>query len=205
MDCKRGYDLSDFDKGRIYALRFHANYEIRETSESLEISENTIKKYLQRTAITGEVDHNNRQNCKGHRCTTEEEDERMANLCKANPYASRNEIKLLSNATCSNSTLTRRFRESGIKSYRPASKCELKEHHKIARLEWAKERIGFTWRHWENVAFSDESRFCLGQQSVQFVRQRGIHYHSSKSFCSPCNGLRCVFKMIVYQFYSCRN
>ena len=79
--------MSDFDKGRIYALRFHANYKIREISESLEISENTIKKYLQRTAITGEGDHNNRQNCKGHQCMTVEEDEKMVNLCKANPFA----------------------------------------------------------------------------------------------------------------------
>ena len=52
---KRGTDLTDFQKGQIYALRFHANFSRPTISECLVISENTIKKYLQRVSAGGNV------------------------------------------------------------------------------------------------------------------------------------------------------
>ena len=40
----------------------------------------------------------------------------------------------------------------------------------IRRL-WANEKLLFSRRTWENVCFSDESKFCLSHTSVQFVRR----------------------------------
>ena len=47
----RGSDLTEFKKGQINALKFYANFSKSEIAQSLGISVNTIKKYLQRSVI----------------------------------------------------------------------------------------------------------------------------------------------------------
>lgn len=83
------------------------------------------------------------------------------------------------------STIYRRIRTFGLRSYRPYFRLPMTQQHKDDRLQWSQNRQH--WEHeWENIVFSDESRFCLwnsdgrlrirrprGQrQNLQFVQRR---------------------------------
>ena len=110
----RKQDLSDFEKGQIHALRFIANFRIREISESLDKSENTIKKYLQRSSLEGSGDQGgSRSNCGRRRCTTAEEDDALVEACKQAPFSSPSDLKASCSLQCSNSTVTYRLKEAG--------------------------------------------------------------------------------------------
>ena len=65
------------------------------------------------------------------------------------------------NNSISDQTVRNRLRQSGLRSRRPLKCMELKRRHRIARLQWA--RVRFRWRRntWQNILFSDESKFNL--------------------------------------------
>ncbi|KAG1049514.1 hypothetical protein G6F43_008164 [Rhizopus delemar] len=48
-----------------------------------------------------------------------------------------------------------------FESYRAARKPTLTARHHKSRLQWAKEHFNRTEDQWRNVAWSDESRFCV--------------------------------------------
>ena len=58
-------------------------------------------------------------------------------------------------------TVRRRLRAYGIFCRRPVRRLNLGPHHFQARLNWARLHRRWTVRQWENVIFSDESRFLL--------------------------------------------
>ena len=48
----------------------------------------------------------------------------------------------------------------GMRSYRPFCCLPLTPRHRASRLEWCRERVN--WRQeWQQIVFTDESRFCL--------------------------------------------
>jgi hypothetical protein len=59
------------------------------------------------------------------------------------------------------SSIYRRIRSFGIRSYRPHLVLPLTPNHRRQRLAWCNERIAWD-EQWNSVIFSDESRFCLG-------------------------------------------
>ena len=65
------------------------------------------------------------------------------------------------NNSISDQTVRNRLRQSGLRSRRPLKGMELKRRHRIARLQWA--RVRFRWRRntWQNILFSNESKFNL--------------------------------------------
>lgn len=83
------------------------------------------------------------------------------------------------------STIYRRIRSFGLRSYRPYFRLPLTEQHKATRRQWSQDRQHWD-QEWEEIVFSDESRFCLwhsdgrlrvrrprGQrQNLQFVQRR---------------------------------
>jgi hypothetical protein len=58
-------------------------------------------------------------------------------------------------------TVRNRLRQSGLRSYRPLKGMELKRRHRIARLQWARTRLRWRRTTWQNILFSDESKFNL--------------------------------------------
>ena len=58
-------------------------------------------------------------------------------------------------------TVRRRLREHDIHCRRPVKRLHLQQRHMQARLNWTNAHRRWTLRQWEDVIFSDESRFLL--------------------------------------------
>ena len=65
------------------------------------------------------------------------------------------------NNRISDQTVRNRLRQSGLRSRRPLKGMELKRRHSIARLQWARARLRWRQNTWQNIMFSDESKFNL--------------------------------------------
>ena len=61
----------------------------------------------------------------------------------------------------SRQTVTRRLGTYGLKCRRPVKRAVLTARHRQARMNWARLHRRWTLRMWEDVIFSDESRFYL--------------------------------------------
>lgn len=75
------------------------------------------------------------------------------------------------------STVYRRMRSFGLRSYRPNCRIPLTPHQQEVRLQWCQARQH--WLHeWNNIIFSDESRFCLWHSDgrTRVRRPRGQRY-----------------------------
>ena len=107
--AKRGADLSDFQKGQIYALKFHANFSRPRISNCLEISENTIKKYLQRLSSGDDAEGTNRYLSGRKKITTDEDDENIVRKSSQDPFMPAKEIQQDLRLTCSRRTLLLRI------------------------------------------------------------------------------------------------
>lgn len=56
-----------------------------------------------------------------------------------------------------------RLRENGLRARRPYRGLVLKQRHRRQRLQWARTHLRWTQRDWQNVLFSDESRFTISR------------------------------------------
>ena len=62
----------------------------------------------------------------------------------------------------SSATTRRRLHQAGYKSRTPLRRFRLRDHHiKTARLDWARNHAHWNRANWQQVLFSDESRFKL--------------------------------------------
>ena len=140
--ASRGADLTDFQKGQIHALKYHAHFSIPKIAECLEISENTIKKFLQR--LPGDAEGTNRSACGRKKVTCDRDDEKIIRMSSENPFMSAKEIKHDLNLQCSTRTVSNRLREAGLKSFTPARKTFLAEEHQERRHEWAQQKSSWS-------------------------------------------------------------
>ncbi|RZC27708.1 HTH Tnp Tc3 2 domain containing protein [Asbolus verrucosus] len=76
------------------------------------------------------------------------------------------------------STIHRRIRSFGLGSYRSNSRFPLTPHHKIIKLQWCQARQHWL-REWNDIIFSDESRFYLWHSDgrTRVRRPRGEGYN----------------------------
>jgi hypothetical protein len=58
-------------------------------------------------------------------------------------------------------TVGNRLREDNIRARVPARAPQLTRQHRVARLAFARKHVNWDIGDWQNVMFSDESRFCL--------------------------------------------
>lgn len=58
-------------------------------------------------------------------------------------------------------TVRNRLRGAGLRARRPAIRPILTQRHRTARLEWCRHHIRYPLRWWNNVMFTDESRFNI--------------------------------------------
>ena len=58
-------------------------------------------------------------------------------------------------------TVRRRLATAGLAARRPFIGPILTPRHRLQRLTWAQEHVGWTATRWRTVLFTDESRFCL--------------------------------------------
>ena len=82
------------------------------------------------------------------------------------------------NAPVSGHTIRRRLSERDLCCRRPARRPMLTARHRQQRLQWAQQRLNWNWRQWQNVLFTDESRYCTSQADgrIRVWRRRNQRY-----------------------------
>ena len=82
------------------------------------------------------------------------------------------------NPSISAQTVCNRLREAGLRACRPVVRQVLTRHHRQQRHLWAQTHRRLTRQDWQNVLFTDESRFCLtkGDGRICDYRRRNEHY-----------------------------
>lgn len=75
-------------------------------------------------------------------------------------------------------TVRRRLTEANLRIRVPARGPLLNADHRRARLQFAREHVNWTVADWENVLFTDESRFCLysSDRRLRVIRRAGERY-----------------------------
>jgi len=171
---KRGCDLSEFDRGRIYGLKFDAKWTSQQIADKLAIPLSTVEKFCSRAKNQPNFQTSSRDSCGRKRKTTQTTDRQIKRLCLDNPFATAKEIKdnLADGEQLSEQTIRNRLDEAGLGCYIAATKTQLSQEHMKARFIWAKDKLPWTNEaNWNHVIFSDESRFDLAGQVGTLVRR----------------------------------
>ena len=87
------------------------------------------------------------------------------------------------NNRISDQTVRNRLRQCGLRARRPLKGAILKRRHRIARLQWCRTRVTWNRLTWQNILFSDESRFCLkfSDGRARVYRRRGERFSDPRS------------------------
>ena len=82
------------------------------------------------------------------------------------------------NVRISDQTVRNRLHQCGLRARRPLKGSTLKQCHRAARLQWGRTRHRWNRNTWQNILFSDESRFCLkfSDGRARVYRRRGERF-----------------------------
>ena len=94
-------------------------------------------------------------------------------------------INLTKNDTISSSSIRKNLFKIGLKSYAARKKPFMTEKMKLKRLNWCKKYQSKDFEFWKNVLFSDETMFCLHQNTAMHrVRRFSLDNPLQKKFIS---------------------
>lgn len=149
-------------------------YSERQIAERLGISCKGVHYTLARKQETGK--NEDRKRSGRPKSTTNQEDNFIRVLSKRNRRLTAPQITAALNDTretpISTTTVKRRLLSAGLRGCVAAKKPKLTNRHKKNRLEWAKAHKNWTIEQWENVLWSDESKFQIfGSNRRVFVRR----------------------------------
>lgn len=84
------------------------------------------------------------------------------------------------NRPVSERTVRRRLNAGGLNSRRPVVGPILTPRLRLARLQWARQHVGWNWRQWQNILFTDESRYCVshGDGRIRLWRRPGERFRN---------------------------
>ena len=130
------------------------------------VHRDTIFRNLKRHRETG--GYKDRPRSGRPKATTGREDCQMRILALRNRFtnvpkiqADINNARPAGHQPVSSSTVRRRLHTAGLRGRKPAKRPQLKQQHKDARQAWAQTHLRWPIHQWQNVMFTDESRFCL--------------------------------------------
>ena len=134
-----------------------------DVATALGVAVSTICRLWRKFCITGKTDDRGRTG--RPRVTTAWQDRRIFRSHLRQPFTPATETARDTIGThgtqISGQTVRRRLRERNLACRRPARGPVLTARHRQRRLQWARERMDWTWRRWQHVIFTDESRFCV--------------------------------------------
>ncbi|GFV47715.1 transposable element Tc1 transposase [Trichonephila clavipes] len=118
------------------------------------------------------------------RNTTRREDRRNVRQALVDPTVTRSTIRADVGVAIVPQTISRHLEEANLKSKRPFRALPLTPEHRQLRLQWCQARSMWNVTDWQNVVFSDESRFVLGTDDnrVRVWRRPGERYNSPTLF-----------------------
>ena len=153
----------------------------RQIGASFGVSASVVCRVIQRFRQYGQY---SRRHGGGRRRATEPRDDRhLHTLVARQPTLTarrlRNEFQNATGIRVSTQTVRNRLHESGLRARIPANCPVLTAAHRAARLDFAREHVGWTVDQWSSVLFTDESRFSLdgNDRRARVWRQRGHRYH----------------------------
>jgi transposase len=154
--------VTQFERGRIIGMR-EAGLSYRAIAHRVGRNVATVLRCCH--AWFEEGRHQRVRGTGPRRRTTDRQDRHLRFLALRNRFSTTREV---ANAwyraverPIAMSSIYRRIRSFGIRSYRPHLVLPLTPNHRRQRLAWCNERIAWD-EQWNSVIFSDESRFCLG-------------------------------------------
>lgn len=142
-------------------------------AKKYKISRNGVVRICKKFATTDAVENIAGRGRK--RKTTSREDARIVREVMKNPSASARQVKQSVNINVSVKTIKRRIKDAGLQSFLKRKKPFISDRNKKKRLAFAKKYINKPLAFWENVVWSDESKFELfgSKRRGRVWRRRG--------------------------------
>lgn len=174
--------ISDLDRGRIIGMReMNASYRdiARRVGRSVSVVERVCRNWF-------EEGISRRREGSGRRTqTTPREDRHLIRLALSDRFATSTVLaqqwRTVTISPMSASTVRHRLLRSGIQARQPLLRLPLTPRHRSDRLQWCIERRA--WQNeWHDIVFSDESRFCLGENDAR----RRVHRRSGERRLEDC-------------------
>lgn len=153
--------LSTEDRGRALGL-LQTNLSSREVARRLHCSHRTIQRLNRRYRQTNSVADLPRSG--RPRVTTHRDDRHMERLHLQNRFLTAEHTARTyrgPNGPISGRTVRRRLQAAGLYARRPYVGPNLTQQHRQRRLLWARQHLRWVRREWNQVVFSDESRFTV--------------------------------------------
>lgn len=174
---RRQYEqLSEFERGRIIGM-MEAGWSARRVARQVGRSDFTVRRCWDQW--TEETSFTRRPGSGRPRQTSRREDRHIIRHARVEPTASLAAIQTQAapslRAPVSSRTIARRLAEGHLVSRRPLRVLPMTPTHRRLRLEWCRARQDWTATEWNQVVFSDESRFNLSSDDnrVRVWRLRG--------------------------------
>lgn len=167
--------VSEFDRGRIVAYR-DCGLSYREIAGRVGRNQTTVMRICDRWMQEGTTDRRGRSH--SPRCTTSRADRQIVRMAVTDRSAtSRTIAQHIASVThhpVSARTIRRRLQQSGLSARRPLLRLPLTQNHRRLRRQWCDDRRMWT-AEWNDVVFTDESRFCLQHHDgrIRVWRHRG--------------------------------
>ncbi|GFX87012.1 HTH_Tnp_Tc3_2 domain-containing protein [Trichonephila clavipes] len=122
--------------------------------------------------VAGQVDRSEK--------ITRKEDRKILLQALVDPTVTRSTIRADVDVAIVPQTISRHLAEINLKSKRPFRALFLTPERRQLRLKWCQARSMWNVTDWQNVVFSDESRFVLGtdDKRVRVWRRPGERYNS---------------------------
>jgi transposase len=154
--------LSNNDRNQALGM-LRAGISTREVARLFNCHQSTVVHLRQRLQTTNNVSDRPRPG--QPRVTTDQQDRhiRLQHLRKRFKTAASTarETPGRHNPRISSATVRRRLRENGLRTRRPFRGPLLTPRHRQQCLAWVKTHLQWTRQRWQEVLFSDESRFCI--------------------------------------------
>ena len=171
--------LSDIDRGRAIGM-LDAGMRIRAVATALHVHESSISRLRNRYTTTGRTADRPRSG--RPRVTTDRQDryivlQHLRNR-RRNAVQTARETPGRHNNRISDQTVRNRLRAVNLRCRRPYVGLMLTDARRQRRVQWAYQHRGWTQRMWNQVLFSDESRFCLSNSDgrVRVYRRNGERF-----------------------------
>ncbi|GFW14039.1 HTH_Tnp_Tc3_2 domain-containing protein [Trichonephila clavipes] len=164
--------LSEFERSLIIGMKT-AGWSTRRVAAQVDRSECAVRNCWEQW--TREGTHVWKTGSGATRKTTKREDRRIVQQTLVDPTVTRSTIRADVGVAIFPQTISRHLAEANVKSKRPFRALPLTPEHRQLRLQRC--QAGSMWNvtDWQNVVFSDESRFVLGTDDncVQVWRRPG--------------------------------
>ncbi|KFM73816.1 Transposable element Tc1 transposase, partial [Stegodyphus mimosarum] len=169
------YQVSEFDRGRIVAYR-ECGLSFREIGSRVGRNQTTVMRLCDHWMQESKTDR--RVQSHPPQCTTSRDDRNIVRMAVTNrSVTSRTIAQHIQYAThhpVSARIIRRRLQQSGLSARRPLLRLALTQNHRRLRRQWCDERR--MWMaEWNEIVFTDESRFCLQHHDgqIRVWRHRG--------------------------------